>query len=138
MPDQPSHNRHETPAGRGDWEGPASRRPNHYRNGRAFEHRVRADLEANGYRCFRTAGSKTKVDLIAVKHGQVLLIQCKRSGALPTGEWNALVALSLLFPPNTVPVLAVGGRGGRYWELTAPKVKRGERPMRPFIVDAAA
>lgn len=80
----------------------------------------------------RTAGSKSKIDLVAIRDGIQLFIQCKRSGLLPTAEWNALVELAQMV--RAVPVLAVGGRGERYWQLTAPKTKRGQRPMTPMDI----
>ena len=108
--------------------------PNHYRNGRAFEYRVRTQLRDAGFLVLRMAGSKTKVDMIAVRPGELLVIQCKRSGALPPAEWNALYEIAAMFPG--VPVLAVGGRGNRYWRLTHRKDKRGRQPMVPYLFAA--
>ena len=133
----------ETPAGSGGRvtgegaQNPAARRsPNHYRNGRAFEMRVRDDLTANGYTVIRAAGSKGKIDLFAAKPGQRLAIQCKRHGLLSTSEWNQLIEWAAVF--DAIPILAVGGRNGRYWHLTARKTQRGKRPMRPFLLDQLA
>lgn len=124
-------------AGNGEGSGaPTIRRPNHYRRGTAFERRVRADLEANGYRLIRSAGSKGKIDLLAGKPGQRLAVQCKITGLLSTAEWNLLIEWAACF--DAVPVLAVGGRGVRYWQLTARKTQRGKRPMVPFLVDQLA
>lgn len=47
-----------------------------YARGAAFERRVKARLEADGWYVARSAGSKTSVDLVAVKDGRVLFIQC--------------------------------------------------------------
>lgn len=109
-----------------------------YAAGTRFEHRVRDHLTANGYQVVRSAGSKTKIDLIALKPGQILLIQCKRNGQLPAAEWNALVTLAASLP-GLVPVLAYAGplgRGLHLSELTGPKVPRARtQPCRPFTVD---
>lgn len=127
----------QTPAGGGVGEGAAVRRPpNHYRRGAAFERRVRADLETNGYRIIRSAGSKGKIDLLAGKPGQQLAVQCKITGLLSTAEWNLLLEWAPHF--NAIPILAVGGRGTRYWHLTARKTQRGKRPMVPFLLDQLA
>ena len=67
---------------------------NHYASGRDFEYRVRDDLIARGYFVARSAGSKTVVDLLALKQGRVLLVQCKRHGALSPAEWNKLYDLA--------------------------------------------
>jgi hypothetical protein len=42
-----------------------------YVNGANFERRIKARLEAEGYTCFRTAGSHTPCDLIAVMRGGI-------------------------------------------------------------------
>ncbi len=63
------------------------------RAGRAFEWEVRDHLQARGYLVTRSAGSGGIADLVAVRNvrtGDVLLIQCKRGGVLPTAEWNRL------------------------------------------------
>src|SRR5690606_18497279 len=55
-----------------------------YAGGADFEREVRAALVADGYELVvRSAGSKTKVDLVAIKAGQVLIVQCKRNGVCP-------------------------------------------------------
>ncbi|MGH1574344.1 hypothetical protein ACRAWG_31445 [Methylobacterium sp. P31] len=61
-----------------------------YRFGRQFEYRVRDHLKSLGYVALRSPGSRTPIDIMAVRPGVVLFIQCKRGGALPPGEWNEL------------------------------------------------
>ena len=101
-----------------------------YEKGRALEHRVRTHLREEGYEVLRTAGSKSKVDLVAIKAGQILFVQCKRSGALPPAEWNALWDLAQMV--GAVPVLAEQlVRGRRYWRLTARKDQPGAR--QPYV-----
>ena len=136
-------NDRETPAGGGDKDtgegstSPATRRlTNRYRSGVEFERRIRLDLETNGYRIIRAAGSKGKIDLLAGKPGQRLAVQCKRTGLLGTAEWNQLIEWAAVF--DAIPILAVGGRGVRYWLLTGRKVQRGVRPMVPFVIDQLA
>lgn len=103
----------------------------HYATGTRFEHKVRDDLGANGYEVVRAAGSKgsSKVDLIGLKPGQLLLIQCKRSGALGPDEWNRVYEVAGWV--GAVPLLAANGPAGRgvtYIRLDGPK-RRGV-PMR--------
>ncbi len=90
-----------------------------YDAGRRFEYRVREDLRDNGYEVIRSAGSKTKVDLLAFKPGQVLLVQVKNTRNPGPAEREALVALSLC-APALVPIIATRGlRGGVvYRQLT--------------------
>ena len=57
-----------------------------YNNGRAREYRLMRKLEADGYTCFRTAGSHTKVDILAFKYGSLRLIQSKKTGYLSPKE----------------------------------------------------
>ncbi len=115
---------------------------NHYATGRRFEWAVRDDLFENGFEVIRAAGSKggSKVDLIALKPGQMLFVQCKATGTLPPGEWDRLVEVSAWV--SAVPILAAkGGRGQgvQYTRLLAPK-RRGCRtqPCEPFVLDEIA
>jgi len=109
-----------------------------YAAGTRFEHRVRDHYTDNGYQVVRSAGSKTKIDLIALKPGQILLTQCKRNGVLPPAEWDALVDLAAVLP-GVIPVLAYAGPLGRglyLSELLGPKIPRARvQPCRPFTVD---
>lgn len=48
-----------------------------YNRGRRFEYRVRDYLKRRGYYTVRSAKSGTITDLIALRDGKILLIQCK-------------------------------------------------------------
>jgi len=92
-----------------------------YHRGRAFEHAVRAQLVADGYDVIRSAGSKTKIDLVAFKTGQVLLIQCKVDGHCSPAERLALLRVAALLPNYSVPLIAWKTRGVSqpfFWRLT--------------------
>jgi Holliday junction resolvase len=111
----------------------------HYATGRRFEWKCRDDLFDNGYEVIRAAGSKggSKVDLIALKPGQLLFVQCKATGTLPPGEWDRLVEVSGWV--GAVPLLAANGPRGRgvvYTQLLGVK-RRGCRtqPCQPFRLD---
>jgi Holliday junction resolvase len=113
-----------------------------YATGTRFEHKTRDDLQDNGYVVVRAAGSKggTKADLIAVKPGQLLFVQCKSAGALPPDEWDRIVEVAGWV--NAVPLLAANGPRGRgvtYTRLLGPK-RRGCRtqPCEPFFLDELA
>lgn len=79
---------------------------NRYRSGRDFEYEVRDQLTDDGYWVTRAAGSKTKVDLIAIKAGQVLLVQCKRDGRISPAERAEVLRIAALLPAVAVPILA--------------------------------
>jgi Holliday junction resolvase len=90
----------------------------------------------------RAAGSKgsSKVDLVALKPGQQLLIQCKSDGALGPAEWDRVVQVAGWV--GAIPLLAANGPGGRgvvYTRLLGPK-RRGCRiqPCEPFLLDLLA
>lgn len=107
-----------------------------YRRGVRFEHETLADLEANGYFAVRTPGSKGVADIVAVKVGQVLFVQCKISGSLPPAPWNGLYDTAMTF--GAVPVLAErpGAHVVRYWRLDTRKdAGRRVQPRSPFVVD---
>ena len=76
-----------------------------YRAGADFEREVRAHLVRDGYEVIRSAGSKTKVDLLAFKPGQVLIVQCKRNGAIGPAERAEVVRIAGIIP-TAVPVVA--------------------------------
>jgi Holliday junction resolvase len=122
--------------------GPTTRRSNRYATGTRFEHKTRDDLIANGYDVIRAAGSKgpTKVDLVAVKPGSLIFIQCKATGTLPPAEWDRLVEVSGWV--GAVPVLAANGPRGRgivYTRLLGPKRRRARtQPCEPFLPDEIA
>ena len=106
-----------------------------YDLGRALEYRVKGLLERDGYYVIRAAASKGPVDLAAMKPRQLLLVQCKRSGALPPSEWNELYDLAVRL--GAVPLMARRGtRGTQLLRLTARKDgTRRRQPMEPFTVD---
>lgn len=106
------------------------------RTGRDFEHRARAVLSGNGYWTMRAAASKGPVDLIAMKPGQTVFVQCKRDGSLPPAEWNALYDLAMSL--GAIPVMASlrPRRGVEWHQLGARKDgTRRAQPMTPFIID---
>jgi Holliday junction resolvase len=63
---------------------------NRYAKGRRLEYAAMKALEQRGFQCFRTAGSHSPVDIIAVAFPHILFIQCKahRMG------WRARMHLS--------------------------------------------
>lgn len=110
-----------------------------YQLGRALEYRVRDKLTADGYFCIRAAASKGLVDIIAIKRGQVLFVQCKRSGSLPPGEWNELYEAALHV--GAIPVMASRRlpSGIALWRLDGRKDgTRRRQPMKPFVIDEIA
>ena len=119
-----------------------TRRSNRYATGTRFEHKTRDDLISNGYEVIRAAGSKgsTKVDLVAVKPGSLIFIQCKATGTLPPAEWDRLVEVAGWV--GAVPVLAANGPRGRgivYTRLLGPKRPRARtQPCEPFLLDEIA
>ena len=102
-----------------------------YVNGRSFEYRVKRRLEADGYYVVRSAGSKGKVDLLAVKDGNAAFVQCKRHGAIDKEEANKLYEISLQF--GGAPVLAEipkgKTRGIDFWKLTGLMGRKREKNL---------
>ncbi|MFP5204071.1 MAG: hypothetical protein ACLGSH_01805 [Acidobacteriota bacterium] len=105
-----------------------------YRLGRAFEYRARDALKAAGYFVLRSPASRSPIDLLAIKPGVVLMIQCKRSAALPVGEWNALYDLAI--STGAVPLLASMplSRGIAFSRLIDRKDGSKKRqPLEPWV-----
>lgn len=65
-----------------------------YRNGAELERAAKHLLEDNGYFVVKAGGSKGAADLVALKPGEILLVQCKTDGYLRPGERLALVELA--------------------------------------------
>jgi holliday junction resolvase Hjr len=100
----------------------------HYDEGRRFEWKTRDHLTANGYEVFRSAGSHTKVDLIGMKSGQLIFVQCKRNGVCTPTERTELLRLARLID-GSVPVVAslphvtfrrLTGPGPKEWQPWTP------------------
>lgn len=80
---------------------------NHYRAGADFEREVRKALIQDGYEVIRSAGSKTKVDLLAWKSlGPILLVQCKRDGRISPAERTELFRLANLRAGDSIAIVA--------------------------------
>jgi hypothetical protein len=105
-----------------------------YRYGRQFEYLVRDDMKAAGYFALRSPASKTPIDVLAIRPGAVIMIQCKRNGACGVEEWNTLLALAASC--GALPVLASlpVPRGGIVYELiTGPKDgSKRRQPKEPW------
>lgn len=104
-----------------------------YDNGRAHEYRTMHRLTADGYTVFRMAGSHSPADVIAIKPGQILFVQCKLNGIIPPAERKELVDLAAILAPwNSLPIVAVGRR--RFWRLTG----YGPKDREPWTPDEVA
>ena len=105
-----------------------------YRIGRALEYRCRDALKKLGYFVLRSPASKSPLDLVAVRSGLVLFVQCKRGGSLPPLKWNALFDLAATV--QAIPVLASQPvyRGIDWYKLIGKKDgSKRPQPMVPFI-----
>lgn len=88
-----------------------------YRRGADFERTVKRLLETNGYDCIRSAGSRSPVDVVAFKPGQVVMVQAKLDGRCAPAERAELVRVAGLV--GAVPVLAyrITRQGTRFRRL---------------------
>lgn len=105
-----------------------------YRAGYDLERATRILLTANGYIAIRSSGSKGLADIVALKRGEVLLVQCKSSGRLGPGERASLHAAAEQVGATALAVRwAKNGHQARYPEfihLTSPFTS-GFRPWTP-------
>lgn len=108
-----------------------------YERGAYLERRVRAHLQHDGYLVVRSAGSKSPLDLLAVKVGETLLIQVKRGGRLPVADWNELVDLADYYAGHAILATSDEKRGRlRFWRLTGRRKPYGKTyPCEPFSTD---
>ncbi|MFC4225475.1 hypothetical protein [Lysinibacter cavernae] len=103
-----------------------------YRIGADLERRIRDALKLRGFYAFRSPASKSPADIIALRDGEILLVQCKRSGALPPAEWNAL--MDLCDQTGGRPIMVENPFPGctNWFELTERKLTRGGGTKIPF------
>lgn len=75
-----------------------------YRKGRKFEWQVKRLLEVNGWLTVRAARSKP-LDLIALKNGSILLIECKYSSAISREDRSKMIEMARIAAGK--PILAL-------------------------------
>lgn len=100
-----------------------------YRYGRQFEYRVRDALRKAGFYAQRSPASKSVLDILAVRPGEVWMVQCKRGGALGVVEWNALYDTAHAY--GAIPILASqeAGRGSMAFNVLIGKKDGSKRPQ---------
>ena len=105
--------------------------------GRRVEHAVRDHLTGHGYEVIRAAASKGPADLVAIKHGQVLIVNVKRTALPSPAERVELCRIAALLPGVGVPVVArkPPRRPVRLERLLTPD--RAASARVPFLADAA-
>lgn len=102
-----------------------------YARGAEFERRVKRHLETNGYTVLRSAGSKSPIDLIALKPGAIVLIQCKPTPRLSPADRESITRIATHV--GATPVLASKDpRGHLVTHLITPSHTR-----EPWAVDYA-
>lgn len=74
-----------------------------YQKGRKFEWQVRRLLESKGWLTVRVARSKP-LDLIALKNGSILLIECKYSSKISEKDKSKLIEMARISAGK--PILA--------------------------------
>ena len=106
-----------------------------YSRGYRFESTIAGQLRQDGYFCVRSGGSHGVADVVALKPGQILLIQAKIDGNCTVAEWNELFATALQL--GAVPLLAWRPKRGviEYRRLTGLRIVRGERPAEVWTAD---
>lgn len=103
-----------------------------YRAGADFERRVQRALESIGYKVVRSAGSRSPTDLVAMKGGSTVCVQCKKNGRFGPDKWNAFYRFCQ--DAGAVPVLASRSKKGtECYVLTGEKTGHGKQPMAPWI-----
>ncbi len=78
-----------------------------YEDGRRVEWAVIHDLQANGYETTRAASSKGAADVIAIKAGQVLLVNVKRTTPPGPAERAELLRIAAMLPGVCIPLVAL-------------------------------
>jgi len=82
-----------------------------YRRGADLERAAKHYLEDNGYYVIKSAGSKGIADLVGIKPGEILYVQCKLDGYLTPAERVSFRQAALA--SGAVPVVARWVKEGR-------------------------
>ena len=82
-----------------------------YRRGADLERAAKRYLEDNGYYVIKSAGSKGVADLVAIKPGETLYVQCKLDGYLLPDERVRFRQAAL--KSGAVPLVARWTKNGR-------------------------
>jgi Holliday junction resolvase len=78
-----------------------------YRDGVRVEHAVIDHLQDNGYDTVRAASSKGLADVVAVKPGQILFVNCKRTTPPGPAEREALLRVAAHLPGVALAIVAL-------------------------------
>lgn len=107
-----------------------------YYAGRQFEHVVKRLLEEAGYDVLRSSMSKGPMDLVAVRMGECLLIQCKSNEyQLLVEEWDHLLALAHSIGATPIMASLTDHRQPILFRLMGRKTDvKGHRPLEVFQV----
>jgi len=110
-----------------------------YSDGRRVEWAVVHDLQENGYETTRAASSKGAADVIAIKAGQVLLVNCKRTTPPGPSERRDLLRIAAMLPGVGVPLVALKPKGQAltYWRLYGPKPIDWHPWWPDFVIEVA-
>lgn len=101
-----------------------------YRLGRHFEYRVRDDMRKKDYFVLRSPRSGSPVDLVCIKKGKIIFIQCKRGGNFGVTEWNIFYELCKSVHALPILVSTPEGRGIKYHLLLG--LKDGSKKLQPY------
>ena len=107
------------------------RKCNPYRRGRMFEYRTRDYLRGFGWFVIRQPRSAFP-DLVALKNGTILLIECKLHGYLPSAERRHIVRLARNHIQGR-PLLAFRKEGRLLLCEISRRSARFDRPFDPQI-----
>ena len=100
-----------------------------YARGAAFEREVKKALELLGFSVVRSPRSAGAFDLLAVRRGETLMIQCKKHGACAPEEWDRLLSLARAQGAVAIIAARAARQPLKLWKIVRFKgEKRGRNP----------
>ena len=102
-----------------------------YHDGRRIEYAVIHALTEAGWECTRAASSKGSADVIAIRAGEVALVNVKRTSPPGPAERAALLRVADLIPTVSAPVVALGPASRLTWRLLTGPDARHYLPWSP-------
>ncbi|MCX4095340.1 hypothetical protein [Nocardia sp. alder85J] len=108
-----------------------------YQRGRAFEWQLRDALRADGYQVYRCAGSRSPVDLLALKPNQIVYVQAKRDGRISPADRATLLDAAVEIGALAIVAAREPRRPIRYRRLTGAGPKDWTEWHPDEVVDGA-
>ena len=107
-----------------------------YSRGADFERRIASDLADNGFTTIRASGSHGIADIVALKRGLILMVQCKINGRISPADRHDLADIAHKAGGIALVAHRPSPRKLAYRRLVDPQPRGGL--YTPYVLDTLA